>query len=226
MQPDIIVNLWPFVQRYKHPDGEFELIFQIGVRCYAALGSDDEKIAMLEKLAAWDYHLASVYAIPETRTVHLGLGGDPHIPTLVGVVPVQSVASKEEKVALFLYVIDAVRESLPDNEITADFKNTPSEALSLLYLFTPVVVDEDGEMIAITRSREAGSKPHLAVNLWAFPDLVSRLVQSVAGRAYLAGGERAEVEAILANLTAAEYPFASRLAMPASFPATDNGGGA
>jgi hypothetical protein len=225
--PEIIINQWVFVQHYKTPDGEFPLIYQLGVRLYAATGSDNEKLALLGKLAAWDFHLASIFSVPESRSVHLGLAGDPRAPTLKGVVPIQLATGPEQQMALFADTLEAVRKRLPEDPLTNDFKHTPLEDLSLLYTFTQVDVDENGRMKALTRHPELSTgEPQVGVNLWAFPDRDPRLVQSVAGRAYLAPGDRASVEAILENLSAADYLLASRVALPTPLAMADHGGGA
>jgi len=225
-QPEIIMNLWAFIQRYRHPSGNFPLIYQLGIRLYAATGSDQDKLALLGKLAAWDYHLASVFPIPESRTVHLGLGppDEIRVPTLAGVIPVQMISNPEQQMALFGDVMDAIRQSLPENTLTTEFKHTPLEDLSLLYTFTPVDVGEDGKMIARTRAPELTmGEPYVARNLWAFPDSKSRLVETLAGRAYLATGDRIEVEGILANLAVADHFLLNRVELPKPIPTTETG---
>lgn len=222
-KPEIILNQWVFIQRYTHPAGIFPLIYQLGLRLYLATGSDNDKLALLGSLAAWDYHLASIFPVPKSRTVHLGLGpaDEVRVPTLTGVVPDQLIKGPEAQMELFGEALETVRRLLPEDPLTMEFKHTPLEDLSLLYTFTPVIVGEDGGMTALTRVPELGTvDPHVALNLWALPDPGSHLVQTLAGRAYLVTGDRKTVEAVLANLSAADHLLASRIALPASFPTT------
>jgi hypothetical protein len=225
-QPEIIMNLWAFIQLYRHPSGNFPLIYQLGIRLYAATGSDENKLAMLGKLATWDFHLASIFPVPESRSVHLGLGpiSEISVPTLKGVVPPQKISNLEQQMALFGDAMEAARQLLPENTLTAGFKHTPLEDLSLLYTFTPVDVGEDGKMTARTRVPELTmGDPNVALNLWAFQDSESRLVQTLAGRAYLATGNRIEAEAVLANLAVADHFLLNRIEMPTPIPITENG---
>lgn len=226
-KPEIIINQWVFVQQYKHPSGIFPLIYQLGLRLYMAVGNDNDKLALLTSLAPWDYHLASIFPVPKSRTVHLGLGtpDEVRVPTLAGVVPIQSITSPDKQMGLFADALEAVRRLLPEHPLTLEFKHTPLDDLSLLYCFTQVDVGEDGTMTAHTRIPElTQGSPHVAVNLWAFPDSDTHLIRTLGSRAYLAAGDSKFVEAILANLSIGDYLLGSRIALPSSSQTTGSSG--
>lgn len=56
--PEIILNL-----SYVHDD--MGLIYSLRARCYLATGSDEEKLALLQRLGETDYLIAQVFPIPE-----------------------------------------------------------------------------------------------------------------------------------------------------------------
>lgn len=57
--PEIVVNLWCIVSRYSG------LISDLAGRIYYLDGTDDEKVALLKRLAATDHHLATRSMVPE-----------------------------------------------------------------------------------------------------------------------------------------------------------------
>jgi hypothetical protein len=219
MKPEIIVNLWSFLQRHKGID----LVYQLGIRLYSVTGSDDDKLDILMKLAAWDFHLASVFPVPEVLSVQFGFpseGGS----ILKGLIPAET-ASKYKKLELFADTIDAVRQSLPENPLTSEFKHTPYESLKFLHVNTQIVVDENGNMKARTMDPTLNQgDPHLAVNLWVFPEINSSAIQAFAGRAYLVAGDKIPIEPLLANLAVADHFLVNRFAIPASFSTIQNSG--
>jgi hypothetical protein len=218
MIPEIIVNVWSFLQRYKGA----ELVYQLGIRLYAVSGSDDDKLDILRTLAPFDYHLASVFPLPESLSVQFGFPSEGGA-ILKGLIPVETVARKYKKLELFADIIDTVRQSLPENPLTREFKHAPYESLNFLYVNTPVEVDENGNMTARSIDPKLNQGDlHVAVNLWAFPEMNSTAIQALAGRAYLVAGDKIPIEAMLANLAVADYFLANRFALPASFSTPQN----
>lgn len=57
-EPEIILNLW-----YIHDDAGF--IYSLRARAYIGVGSDEEKMAMLERFANIDYLIARPFRVPE-----------------------------------------------------------------------------------------------------------------------------------------------------------------
>lgn len=66
--PEIIVNLWYIIHKSTG------LIFTLAGRTYHATGSDDDKTALLKRLAVSDYLLATQYSVPDRFNVD-GLDG-------------------------------------------------------------------------------------------------------------------------------------------------------
>lgn len=58
-EKEIIVNLWYYV------DEECQFVFALAGRAYMAKGTDEEKKAMLKKLAETDYPLATRRLVPD-----------------------------------------------------------------------------------------------------------------------------------------------------------------
>jgi len=57
--PEVIINLWYFV------DEEQQFIISLAGRAYIAKGTDEEKTALLQKLAITDYPLAIRRLVPD-----------------------------------------------------------------------------------------------------------------------------------------------------------------
>ena len=55
---EIILNLW-----YIHDDQG--LIYSVRARAYVGIGTEEEKLAMLQQFANWDYLIAKPFPIPE-----------------------------------------------------------------------------------------------------------------------------------------------------------------
>ncbi len=56
--PEIILNLWYVVD-------DLGYIYSLRARAYLGSGSDDEKLAMLQKYAKTDYLIAKAFPIPK-----------------------------------------------------------------------------------------------------------------------------------------------------------------
>ena len=56
-QPEIILNLW-------YVCDEWGFIYSLRARAYIGMGSDEEKLAMLQKFAQVDYLIARIFTIP------------------------------------------------------------------------------------------------------------------------------------------------------------------
>ncbi len=59
MESELIVNLWAYY------DANEKLIYALSGRVYNANGTNEEKLALLKKLAATDYIAAKKYKVPE-----------------------------------------------------------------------------------------------------------------------------------------------------------------
>jgi hypothetical protein len=63
VEPEICLNLWWFL------DVKAKLAYHLAGRAYALSGTDDEKVKILQSLAATDFHIARNFAIPQRFTV-------------------------------------------------------------------------------------------------------------------------------------------------------------
>jgi len=62
-EPEICLNLWWFWNVETH------LAYRLAGRAYALSGTDDEKLKVLQSLAATDFQIARNFAIPQRFTV-------------------------------------------------------------------------------------------------------------------------------------------------------------
>lgn len=217
MEPEVIANLWTFYGAFL--DGQ--LNYQVGIRLYVATGSDDEKMAMLRTLAAWDFHLAHIFP-PSCGTTVLTGFPDGRTLEVEGVMPAN--APGMEVMDWFQGAFDAITTFLPEHSTPGGPRRAPLDLTNLLNVHTPIDVDKNGNMVARSSDAHlARSKPTVSTNLWAFADAESSAVHALAGRAYLLAGKQANVDRVLKNLAANDWLLAPRLVVPESFSVTKEG---
>ncbi len=217
MEPEVIANLWTFCGAFLNG----QLNYQVGIRLYVATGSDDEKMAMLRALAAWDFHLAHIFP-PSCGTTVLTGFPDGRTIEVEGVMPAN--APGMEVMDWFQGAFDAIKTSLPEHSTPNGCRRAPLDLTNLLNVHTPIDVDKDGNMAARSSDPNlARSKPNVSTNLWAFSDSQSSAVHALAGRAYLLAGKQANVDRALKNLEANDWLLAPRLVVPESFSITKEG---
>ena len=66
--PEICLNLWWFY------DVAGQLVYRLAGRAYALSGADDDKLKVLQSLAATDFQIARNFVVPQRFTVMTGHG--------------------------------------------------------------------------------------------------------------------------------------------------------
>ena len=61
MEPEVVMNLWVFIQSI----GQMQVIHELGVRPYVMRGSDDEMTRLLKALSISDFHFARRFPLPD-----------------------------------------------------------------------------------------------------------------------------------------------------------------
>ena len=98
--PEVTLNLWHFV------DEETGLVFRLAARAYALLGSDQEKLRVLHRLAGTDFHLAKMCMVPKRYKLTFT-----DAKTFEGVTRPET--AQTDPLVLFKEVVDALEAELP-----------------------------------------------------------------------------------------------------------------
>lgn len=127
---EIIVNLWYILHK---PTG---VIFGLAGRAYYAGGTDDEKVALLKRLAATDYLLATRFPVPERFEVNNISGccsvDEPNAPATTLFEEVYQ--ELEGEIAMRLTMGERVALKIPDNP---------------LFVVTCLLENEDGTLTPV-----------------------------------------------------------------------------
>lgn len=114
MSKGLVANLW------YHYDSNSGFISAIAGRGYILDGSDDEKVQILQKLAATDYLYAKWLPVPDRYVVHL------HEPATGREKEVKGVVSVRELdvlgLSLFAEVLTQIESEVPKNEYRLVFE--------------------------------------------------------------------------------------------------------
>jgi hypothetical protein len=144
-EPEICLNLWWFF------DVKAKLAYRLAGRVYALSGTDDEKLQLLQSLAATDFHIARNFAIPQRFTVVTDHG------KLTGVT--NDTVIRQRHADVFEEVFAALDKDLPVQ--VQSFAGKPS-AYRLTISKTPLCCTtcvyeyEDGRLIP-----QMAANPHL-----------------------------------------------------------------
>jgi hypothetical protein len=134
-RPEVCINLWYFM------DETSGVIYRTSGRAYALCGTDEEKLAALNLLAATDFHVAQVFKIPPNFKVTTPDG------ELVGATLPQAI--RESHAAMFEPVFKGLDKDLPHqmhsrNGSPEKYKLNISE--NPLCVTTCVLEDEQGNL--------------------------------------------------------------------------------
>lgn len=135
-KPEVILNLW-----YIHDsDG---LIFSLRVRAYVGIGTDEEKVALLQRFAERDYLIARPFPIPQRFYLEVGKGK--HVQRL----PVAHTMMLQElgsPISLFEDAIEQVQAGLPAQSDLF----VPPDPITCV---TPLLGDESGRIAPVYSKR-------------------------------------------------------------------------
>jgi hypothetical protein len=133
--PEVVLNLWYFVEE------SHGAVYRLAGRAYALTGSDEQKLAVLHKLSATDFHIAQVFPVPKRFKTVSDFG------TLEGVTGAE--VTVEDPTGLFKEAIDALEASLPIQMRSID-ENPQTYRLKIpqnpLMVCTCVIEHEDGTL--------------------------------------------------------------------------------
>jgi hypothetical protein len=135
---EIVFNLWYYV------DARSDLVYAISGRPYCMSGTEQQKRAMLGKLAATDYITATRYQLPENFAVHFGLRKMERIAA--------SFMVRDMFPNLFGELIGKLKGEIPDSYLKIDGKiqNRGIEVLqNPLCCVIALVEDEIGEIRSV-----------------------------------------------------------------------------
>lgn len=128
--PEIMFNLW-----YVHGGDGF--IYSLRVRAYVGTGTDEENLAILQKLAATDYLIARPFTIPERFHVVEKIVG--RSSKRLAVAPTLAFQMENNFITLFEDAIVEMEKAFPaQSEIKVS--DCP------LVCITPLAGDEDGNI--------------------------------------------------------------------------------
>jgi len=134
---EIILNLWLVI------DDE-GLIYSLRARCYVHSGSDEEKLAFLQRVAGTDYLVAQSFEIPERfhTTVHNEHGSDK--------LPVATCSGIRATVPFATLFEDAIQEM--EKQVSKQTKLRIGQ--QPIVCMNPLLGDEDGNMRPLTENIE------------------------------------------------------------------------
>ncbi len=125
--PEIILNLW-YVQNVAG------FVYSVRVRFYVGTGSDEEKLAFLQRFAVVDYLIARPFPVPKRLHTHLPATG-----AVAPVVPRQALRLLPNRIDAFEEAIKTIRDELPA-QTKLDVPESP------LVCITTLVGDENGNL--------------------------------------------------------------------------------
>jgi hypothetical protein len=125
--PEIILNLW-----YVHD--EQGVIYSLRARTYVAMGSDEEKLQLLQRHATLDYLIATPFPVPERfHTTFIELDGKKKMPVALR----SAIESTVGLQNMFEDVFVAMEKALPA-------QTKLSIGTDPLVCITPVLGNDDG----------------------------------------------------------------------------------
>jgi hypothetical protein len=223
MEPEVVMNLWVFIQSI----GPLNIIYELGVRPYMMTGTDDEKMALLKDLATNDFHFAHRYPLPADRyylkitekdgRIVSASSGDfmeegPNIRK--GVALVRPDISGGRQIEYFTKALDVIVKSLPTRCLGMNGPQTEMPKVNLgnlLTVITNVNVDDRGNQVPHVDDARRSSPRSAVANLWMFHDERARAIYALAGRGYMVHGSDSEKARILKSLAPYDFPMARAL---------------
>lgn len=233
MEPEVVFNLWVFVQSI----GPMHVIHGLGVRSYVMSGSDDEMTKLLKELAVSDFHFARRFPLPdryylnvsEEDGVFRASSGDT-APTgkkvRKGLALVRPDISGMHQMEYFKEALDVAETSLPSRPLGVNGAKARVPTVNrknLLSVITTVNVDSNGNQVALVDSPYKAEPPKAAICLWAFNDDQARAIYAVSGRGYMLHGSNSDKTRALKALALNDYSMATALPIAESMSANVNG---
>jgi ankyrin repeat protein len=233
MEPEVVMNLWVFVQSI----GPIHVIYELGVRPYVMSGSDDEMTKLLKELAVSDFHFARRFPLPDRYYLKVREEGGRFIASTSsdplragervrkGLALVRPDISGMQQMEYFPEALDVVEKSLPARRVGIDgVEKVPIvNRGSLLSVITNVNVDDKGNQVARLDDPRRYASPSAVVNLWMFRDEKAKAICALSGRGYMVHGSDSDKARILKTLARNDFSMVKGLPVPESF-STDVGG--
>ncbi len=232
MEPEIVMNLWVFIQSL----GPLNIIYELGVRPYVMIGSDDEKTRLLQDLSVSDFHFARRFPLPTDRyylkvterdgVIISASSGDTMEEgkdVRKGLALVRPDISGMHQMEYFNEALAAIEKSLPTRRLGIDGPETEVPKVNrrnLLSVITNVNIDGQGNQIAQVDASRRSQPPSAVTNLWMFHDDKANAIYAVAGRPYMVHGLDSEKTRILKALAPHDFSMVSALPVPAEFSTT------
>ncbi len=235
MEPEVVMNLWIFIQ----PIGPLHVIYELGVRPYVMTGSDDEKFRLLKELAIGDFHFARRFSLPVDRyyikleekngRIVSASSGDimeegPGV--MKGLALVRPDISGTHQLEYFTEALDDIEATLPTRRLGLDGPETELPKVNrknLLHVLTHVIVDGEGNQIPQVNDPRRNSSPIPIANLWLFLDEKAQTIYALSGRAYMVHGSNNETANVLKTLAPYDFSMVRTLPIPEEFSATVDG---
>jgi len=233
MEPEVVMNLWVFVQSI----GPMHVIYELGVRPYVMSGSDDEMTKLLKELAVSDFHFARRFPLPDRYylktkeeggwfTAESGDTMQTGERVRKGLALVRPDISGMQQMEYFPEALDVVEKSLPARRLGIDGLETTMPRVNrknLLSVITNVNVDDKGNQVARLDDPRRHASPSAVVNLWMFRDEKAKAIYALSGRGYMVHGSDSDKARILKTLARNDFSMVKGLPVPESF-WTDVGG--
>jgi hypothetical protein len=249
MEPEVVVNLWVFIQKI----GPMEVIYELGVRPYVLMGSDDEMTRILKVLSISDFHLARRYPLPDRYYLETKISdgrfraitgegdGEPsrgeknkameairagRAARWNGLALVNPQISGMWQVEYFKEALDAMQASLPSRRLGIGLPTTRTPIVNrrnLLSVITRVYADEQGKQIAQVDDPRRDRSPSPIINLWMFHDQKAKVIYAVSGRRYMVHGSESDKARILRTLAQYDFPTVETMSVPEKFSADVDG---
>lgn len=130
---EVILNLW-------YVCDEAGVIYSLRARTYVGMGSDEEKLALLQRFAITDYVIATPFPIPERfHTTFAGANGEQKMPVALK----SAVEAAGGISAMFEEVFVCLEKQLPA-------QTKISIGPQPLVCITPVLGNDEGRLKAMT----------------------------------------------------------------------------
>jgi hypothetical protein len=129
MNREVVVNLW-------YVKDENDIIYSLRAKAYVCDGSDEEKIAFLQKRAGLDYLIAQPFQIPKQYHITIGAGRDAKR------MPVAHVTAVEAMGGMIVLFEDALKSLESRMPVQSDI-GIPNPPLVCL---TPLMQNRDGKI--------------------------------------------------------------------------------
>jgi hypothetical protein len=139
-KPEVILNLWYVMNKRS------AVIYRLLARAYAVEGTDEQKMQVLESLAATDYLVAHEFGVPERFEVVSNTGKE----KLTGVARWKT--DEGYVFDLFAEALEDLEKQLPVHTIIENGQEmweTMRIPDTIQFLLTPLLEDEDGNIVAL-----------------------------------------------------------------------------